>query len=157
MFYVQIKDGKAVAAEVCSAETSEKIGNAWRRNGQGDGWEYRGDWKTFERAEQVAKELNEAAVQTVARPYIATDSGPHVSPRFDVIKRPHVGEAVSYTFNGDYYPDGYITKVSGKEFRIITTDTGSVYYRRKQTGGWIKKGGTWALTPGHRTEWNPSF
>lgn len=149
MFYVRISEGKAVAAQ------TEYPGNdEMAARGR---WENRNDWRTMERAEQVAKELNEAAVQTVAQPYIATDSGPHVSPRFDVVKRPMPGDAVSYTFNGDYYPDGYIVKVSGKDFRIVTTDTGSRYYRRKQSAGWIKTGGTWSLVPGHRTEWNREF
>lgn len=149
MFYIKMENGKAVAAQ------NEYPGN--EAMAQRGAYENRNDWPTFERAEQVAKELNEAAVQTVERPYIATDAGPHVSPRFDVIARPLVGDAVSYGFNGDSYPDGKIIKVSGKEFRIITTDTGSVYYRRKQSGGWKKQGGTWSLLAGHRNERNPHF
>lgn len=144
MLIVKIENGKAVSA-------TTQYPQEWK------GHESRNDWPTMERAEQVAKELNEAAVQTVACPYIAIDSGPNVSPRYDVIERPQVGDEVSYGFNGDSYPDGKIIKVSGPNFRIITTDTGSVYYRRKLTGGWIKKGGTWSLTRGHRYEQNPSF
>lgn len=144
MFYVFIQDGKAVGADE-NYEGAREHGKI----------ECRHDWRTFERAEQVAKELNENS--TIWHRYLAVDSGAHVSPRYDVVERPVVGDAVSYSFNGDTYPDGTITKITGKNFRIVTTSTGSVYYRRKLSGSWVKKGGTWSMVKGHRNERNPSF
>lgn len=87
---------------------------------------------------------------------IVVDNGPHVSPRFSVIEPPKVGDKVSYGFNGDYYPDGEIVKISGKNLRIVTTSTGSKFWRRGNSGRWVMNG-TWSLVPGHRSERNPSF
>jgi hypothetical protein len=147
MLYIEIKNGKAVKSQ------TEYPGSEAMRARR---FENRNDWKSFKRAEQVAAELNEIHGKPI---YLATDSGPHVSPRYDVIVIPQVGDEVSYSFNGDTYPDGKITFVSdaSKNFRIIKTDTGSVYYRRKLAGGWLKVGGTWSLVRGHINERNPSF
>lgn len=118
-------------------------------------WETRHDWKTMEVASKRAAELSAAVGGT----FLAIDNGPNVWPRFDIIQPPAVGDEVSYSFNGDTYPDGKIIKVSdaSKQFRIVKTDTGSTYYRRKQSGRWVKKGGTWSLVQGHKHELNPSF
>jgi len=78
-----------------------------------------------------------------------------ITPRYDIVEAPAVGDEVSYTFNGDYYPDGVITKVS-KKFQV-TTSTGSKYYRRGQSACWIKTGGTWALVKGHVSDRNQEF
>lgn len=126
--------------------------NEWKPNGN---YESRHDWKTMIAAESRAVQLNFALGKLDE--FIAIDNGAHVSPRFDIIRRPHVGDKISYAFNGDSYPDGTITKISGKNFKIVTTDTGSVYYRRKFSGGWVKKGGTWSMIKGHHDERNPSF
>lgn len=148
MLYVHIVNGKAIG-------TSDEYPGNDRHAGN---WQCRVDWSTFERVEQVADELNAAIGGSQdSGKYIAIDSGEHVSPRYDVIVRPMVGDKVSYSFNGDTYPDGTITKITGQNFRIITTSTGSVYYRRKLSGCWKKKGGTWNLVLGHRNERNPSF
>jgi hypothetical protein len=149
MFYVKMQDGKAVAA------SNEYPGN--EAISQRGAFENRNDWPTMERAEQIARELNEAAMQTVAQPFIAIDNGPNVSPRYDVIERPMVGDPVSYSFNGDTYPDGTITKIAGAGFRIVTTDTGSRYYRRGTSGRWVKQGGTWGMVKGHVSTYNREF
>lgn len=115
-------------------------------------WECRRHMVSFEYAQILAKSASECTGKT----YLAIDSGPWTSPRYDVIEAMTVGEPVSYGFNGDYYPDGEIVKI-GKNHRIITTSTGARYYRRKLTGVWLKTGGTWALVSGHRNDKNPEF
>lgn len=108
--------------------------------------ENRNDWKTFEAAQSVAAHLDG---------HIATDAGPNVSPRYDVIKLPKVGDKVSKAFNGDHYPCGVIVNIS-KTLKAITTDGGDVFYRVRQTGSWRNQG-TWFLEAGHHSELNPSF
>jgi len=117
-------------------------------------WKNRNDFKTFLQAEEVAEAANlsggfEGGI------LIAVDAGPNVSPRYNVIRLPTVGDKVSYTFNGDTYPDGEIVSVSSL-FTKIVTSTGSCYYRRRKTGTWLKDR-TWSLVQGHETTRNPSF
>jgi len=109
--------------------------------------------KDFKEAEKVAEKLTE---ETLVR-HVAVDAGSNVFPRFGAIRVPQVGDAVSYAFNGDYYPDGYIASVSSGVKMVIKTSKGHVYYRHLKTGCWIMKGGTWRLVDGHRSELNPSF
>lgn len=112
--------------------------------------ESRWDW-TLERAQQIAAMATELHGDT----YVATDAGPYCSPRYDVVRVPAVGDMVSYSFNGDTYPDGTIVKVSPS--LQVTTSNGTKYFRRRQTGSWVKQGGTWSLVSGHRNERNPHF
>jgi hypothetical protein len=81
--------------------------------------------------------------------------GPHVHPRFSAIEVPQVGDEVSYTFNGDYYPDGTVTRVS--KSLVITTSEGHRYYRKGASGTWKQTGGTWSLIRGHISERNQEF
>lgn len=111
----------------------------------------RHDWKTYEAAVDVASKVT----ATEGELYIAIDNGDNIYPRYDIIKAPAAGDEVSYSFNGDTYPDGKISKIS-ESMRVITTDNGNVYYRRKLTGAW-KRHKTWTLVPGHRFEQNPHF
>lgn len=142
MLFLKIEDGKAVNFTTVYPEEPQ-------------GWESRHDWKTFEVATHRASELSAALGGT----FIAIDNGAGCWPRFDIIQPPAVGDEVSYTFNGDTYPDGKIVSVSApsKQFRVIKTDTGGVYYRRKLSGRWVKAGGTWSLVQGHHETRNPSF
>lgn len=117
-----------------------------------EGVQSRRDWKTFEEAERIAKLLNET---DGSDRYIAVDSGEHVRPRYDVIEVPQIGDPVSRAFNGDYYPAGHIVKIS-KSLKIITTDTGVRFFRRKQSARWVE-GGTWSMVHGHKSELNRSF
>lgn len=87
--------------------------------------------------------------------YIATDAGKNCSPRYDVIAAPAVGSEVSQSFNGDSYPCGKIVKVS-VSLRKVTTDTGKVFWRHKQTGSWLVNGYA-SMIAGHVSERNPSF
>ena len=115
------------------------------------GWVCRSDWSTFEAAHEVA----EAASIFEGVEYIAIDRGAYTSPRFDVIRAPQVLDAVSYTFNGDTYPCGYIKTIS-KSLKKITTTTGETFYRRKQSGAWLMNR-QWSMVGGHREERNPHF
>lgn len=136
MFYVAMAGGRAVGVTL-----------EYQRTGH----ETRNDWKSFGRVEQIAAELTEA----LGERYLATDAGAWTSPRYDVIKAPVLGMLVSKYFNGDAYPEGEIVKIS-ESFRRIETSTGTVFFRRRQSGSWVE-GGTWAMVGGHRNDWNPSF
>lgn len=116
-------------------------------------WIARHEMKQFDDAHRIAKEATEVTGEL----YVGIDNGPSVWPRYDVMKAPKVGEAVSYGFNGDYYPDGEIVHVTAGTLRQIKTSTGATYYRRKQSGGWTKKGGTWSLVMGTHNDKNPEF
>ena len=111
--------------------------------------ESRWDWKNLEAAQAVAK----AATEFHGVLYIATDAGSHVSPRYDVQKAPRVGDEISYSFNGDTYPDGTIKSISAS-LKVVTSTSGRRYYRRGQTGSWVLDG-TWSMVVGHRNERNP--
>lgn len=65
-----------------------------------------------------------------------------------------VGDEVSYGFNGDWYPDGKIVRIS-KTGKVITTDSGRRYYRTPRDS--YKSHKTWTLTKGHISEQNPHF
>jgi hypothetical protein len=111
------------------------------------GW----DIKSFKHADQIAKK----ATKEKGEPFIATDEGSHTSPRYNVMKMYKVGDKISYGFNGDTYPDGYVARIS-KNLKVITSTTGSKYYRLRKSGSWRKEG-TWFIGPGHVFEQNPSF
>jgi hypothetical protein len=115
-----------------------------------EGWVSRHDFKTFEQAQEVA----DAASIFEGVDYIATDAGAHTSPRYDVIKAPQLLDPVSYSFNGDSYPCGYIKTIS-KTMKKITTTDGHTFYRYKQTGSWMRK--CWYMVGGHIEERNPHF
>jgi hypothetical protein len=115
----------------------------------------RHDLCSFADAEALAEQVNQGANDGVT--YLATDAGNGVSPRFDVIEAPRVGAKVSKAIGADYYPDGEIVKVSSGIKMVVTTSTGSKYYRRKKTGSWVLKGGSFRLVSGHHSELDPSF
>lgn len=121
---------------------------------RGDGWINRNDFKSMFDAECVAEQAS-ALLQDGL--FLAVDQGRGHYPRYDVVRAPKVGSPVSYGFNGDFYPDGYIVKVGGTNCSRVYTDTGSVYNRFRKSGAWVKRGGTWSMVPGHRDERNPSF
>ena len=116
-----------------------------------DGWVSRDDFKSFEQAQEVA----DAASDYEGVDYIATDAGDHCSPRYDVINAPQLLDPVSYSFNGDYTPCGYIKTIS-KTMKKITTTTGKVFYRKHKTGCWLSHG-MWSMVEGHIEERNPHF
>ncbi len=119
------------------------------------GYQYRGNLKTLEEAEAVAKGLN-ANIED--RFFIATDSGAGCSHRFDVIEPPKLGDSCSKGFNGDYYPVGEVIRISPTYTRVTTRDAKGdvhIFTRRRLTGVWSD--GTFALVRGVRDERNPSF
>lgn len=119
----------------------------------GRGWVNRSD--ISDEGMMFAQVVADAATAYTGELYIATDDGEWVSPRYEVIKAPKVGDEVSKAFNGDYYPMGVIAKVS-KSLKVIETSAGIKFYRRKLSGAWIN-GGMWSLVPGHIQRWNPEF
>lgn len=109
--------------------------------------------ETFERAESVAARLSSEQPDKV---WLPVDRGSNVWPRYTVIEFPfHVGQEVSMGFNGDWYPQGKIAKISDN-YRIVTLENGKRFFRRKLTEGWRHEG-TWSLTRGVVDERNPSF
>lgn len=113
----------------------------------------RNDIKTYAEACDIAA----AASAVCDRRYMAADRGYGVSPRFDVIEAPHVGDPVSMTINGDYYPCGYITRVSTTGKRV-ETDTGEVFFQKmcggRPTGKW-GQGKSLGMVRGHHDVRNP--
>src|ERR1039458_2028661 len=71
-------------------------------------WQSRINWTSYEQVCHIARYL-EALTR---RKFLGVDEGSNVSPRFDIIELFSVGDPVSYAFNGDYYPDGYIVKIT---------------------------------------------
>lgn len=86
---------------------------------------------------------------------MATDAGEWCSPRFDIIEAPKVGDAISYAYNGDYYPCGHIATISKTMKRIVSTE-GHIFTRRRLTGAWLRDG-MWTMVSGHVNKWNPEF
>lgn len=111
----------------------------------------RNDMTSLDHAERIAAD----ATALTGELHIGVDRGRNCYPRFDVIRAPHVGDAVSGSFNGDSYPEGHIVSVS-PTLKKVTTSTGAEFFRRKQSGSWIKQG-TWSLIQGHESRRNPSF
>ena len=110
------------------------------------------DIKTFDEATRLAEE----ATQVTGRDWLPVDRGDYIAPRFGVVEAPQVGDAVSYTFNGDYYPCGHIIKISDGYYRIQTT-TGEVFYRRHHSCTWKQKGGMWVMVKGHTDRQSREF
>lgn len=125
-------------------------------NGCGDNFpvtaQSRWDWKSKEEVDRLAMFLT----AMTGKSYIGTDAGDSVFPQFDIVEIPSVGDKVSYAFNGDCYPDGEIVSINKKNLKI-TTSSGQVYKRRKNTGSWTQGQGGWYLVNGHHYEQNPHF
>lgn len=109
--------------------------------------ESRNTWQTFQAAKEVAAALGPE--------FVATDAGAHVSPRYDIVKLPKIGDKVSYAFNGDSYPCGTVTSIS-KSLKVIATSEGQKFYRVRESGAW-RYNRTWSLQAGHVYKQNPSF
>lgn len=138
MLFITIdQNGKAIKA---SKERDDDVKQLSR-------WDYKG----LDQVTTLAQQLTAASGEQ----YLPVDSGPSVSPRFDIIEAPKVGEHVSMGFNGDYYPVGKITGISDS-FRVITTSDGKRFFRRRQSGTW-RHSKTWSLVTGVHNDQNPHF
>lgn len=127
---------------------SEKMPDDMFKKGE---WLGPWDWKSFEEVCTVASFVTSKTGDV----YLPVDRSDSVSPRYDIVKCPKVGDPVSYSFNGDTYPDGHIKRIT--QNMTVVTDSGSRYRRYKQTSGWRKEGGTWWLVRGHIYDQNPHF
>lgn len=126
----------------------------------GAGWVNRNDISEYPGAPFLyAQQIAESASKLVGRPFLAVDDGECVSPRYDVIEAPQVGDDVSKAFNGDYYPVGKIVAIQ-KNYRRIVVDGSArgrlIFARRKESGSWLNKG-MWSLVSGVINKWNPEF
>jgi hypothetical protein len=149
MLHFKLDANKQIAEVVNQYPEGQKV---WASNSaDGSGWMTRHDFVSMDHAAQIAK----SATECTGKLHLPVDSGSGVWPRFDVIEAPAIGEAVSYGFNGDYYPCGHIKSIS-ESFRVITTTGGQKFYRRRESATWKFKG-IWSLVDGHRKELNPSF
>lgn len=169
MLHFHMTDGKVDAASELSSADHHQISETgqWLPRGfnatkgiseKASGWFNRWDVDSMATAEAIAEALNAKSMRQgkSANAYTAADSGPSVSPRFDVIRAPQVGDEVSSYFNGDGYPEGKVTRVS-VSLRRVQTSTGAVFYRQGASARWIKAGGTWAMISGHYNDRNPHF
>lgn len=109
------------------------------------------DWTSLDEVQRLARYVTAMTGDV----YLGVDKGDHISPRFNVVKAPKVGEKVSRMFNGDAYPAGEIVKIT-KGWQI-TTSTGKKFRQVKQTGSWREVRGPFWLIAGHVYEKNPHF
>ena len=119
----------------------------------GAGWINRNDMDAA-LAEKVAASASEFA----GRPYLVSDSGECVSPRYDVLAAPAVGDEVSMEFNGDAYPVGKVLSIA-KNFSSVLVDGRNGQQMRFHKKGarcsWVCRG--FSLIPGVVSKWNPEF
>lgn len=117
-------------------------------------------FKSIVAAEEYAAASNAWAERSgLPNRYTHVDRTANVSPRYDVVSIPRVGEPVSYAFNGDSYPCGKVTKVAASLRRVeAREEDGSVhvFWRRDLSASWIKDG-TWSLVHGHVSSYNREF
>jgi hypothetical protein len=161
MNYYRINEAGKIDQVASSMDEIQAIhplfGEHWARQPGGvwgAGWFNRNDIECFDQAVEFASRATKDLPG--GKLYIATDAGPTVSPRYDVILAPAVGDEVSKYFNGDAYPVGTITKIS-PSLNTITTSSGLKFRRRGDTGRWLQAGGTWCLLPGVRNDRNLEF
>ena len=153
MFYIILgKDGKVSELRTELSNEERHILHTENR------LESRHDWKTFDRATEVAEQASKATGRNI----VPVDNGEWVWPRYDITEVPNVGDDVSYGFNGDYYPCGKIIKISGQNYRRIETydeqnGRRKFFWRRRLTGSWVMSGGTWSLVKGIHNDKNPDF
>lgn len=158
MLYIRLEN--SVPVEVSSEypgkqtmKTQDRI--VWARNADGKfgphGWLNRNDIGTYAYAFTLAALLTDR-YKSEQRVFLACNRGDR---DFDVIEAPRVGDKVSKGFNGDYYPEGEITRITPKW--QITTSTGAKFRRVKNTAGWRETGRGFSMVGGHIDERNPSY
>lgn len=143
LFHSEFHKDKGVVRVCGDINTHGKVTKA--------GWVSRWDWWDYGIVERIAA----AVTKHVGEPHLAIDRGQGVSPRFDIILAPKIGDEVSKSFNGDSYPMGKITSIS-PSMRVITTSTGAKFYRQgPRSGAWTKN--SFSMIPGNVYEQNPHF
>lgn len=127
----------------------------WARNEDGtfnaEGWLNRNDIGSYAYAFTIAALLTDK-YKADKRTFLACNRNDR---DFDVIEAPKVGDKVSKGFNGDYYPEGEITRITPKW--QITTSTGAKFRRVKNTASWRETGRGFSMVGGHIDERNPSY
>jgi len=149
MRFVLLKNGLPIEL---SDEYPKGDNVVWaKRKKSGNGWISTRDLESYAEVETLSKYLT----AMTGRTFLPTDAGSSTSPRYDVIEAPKVGDPVSYAFNGDYYPCGFITKITPTW--QVTTDQGTKFIRRGNSGCWKRPGGTWSMVAGHIDRLSPEF
>lgn len=78
-----------------------------------------------------------SAMALTTRVYIAVEYDLSALAKFDVIKLPTIEDVIWYKINNRWYDDGIVSTISN-DSRYITTSTGAKYYRKNDTGIWLK-------------------
>lgn len=154
MLYIRLENSIPVEVSTEYPEACRQSPENWARDGftdkfKANGWLNRTDIKSFAYANTLATLLTEQ----LGRTFLAADAGPNVSPQYDVIEAPRVGDKVSRSFNGDSYPCGEIVKITPTW--QITTSTGKKFRRKGLTAGWREVGRGFWMIGGHVDERNP--
>ena len=144
MLYIRFNGGL-----ICEISKEHPKGEHFRAKGKENGWLSTRDAESYEEACTWAKYMTAMSGTT----YLGYDNGPSVWPRYGVFEAPKVGDPVSYSFNGDTYPCGHITRITPTW--QITTDSGKKFRRPGTRGGFRMVGGTWSMVAGHVEECNP--
>lgn len=159
MLYMKVDTNQNVIAT--SAQFPEECNQpgSWARDiygNLGHGWLNRTDITSLEQAQALA----ESASGTLGIPHLAVDRGVGVSPRYDVIEAPMVGDEVSMAFNGDYYFIGKITRIGAgyKQIKVVGPDGDKVFHRQGNGNGpgWLYQR-MWRLVAGKHSSLNQEF
>lgn len=165
MKYLKVNERMEVVAvsDELPEECKAAGGAAWSRqigllgDSYGAGWLAAWDIHDHPSPRLFSQQLAESASKLMGKVFLPVDQGPCVSPRYEVIEAPAVGDEVSKGFNGDYYPVGKIVKISDS-YRVISVDgpRGKMkFYRKGESSGWSCKG--WGLVRGVHDRMNPEF
>lgn len=142
-------------------DKDQPIGVASDYSSIGPSTKYKGprSWNSFTEADMACRALN--ALNLPDGPFHATydtrgrnKGGDGHIFNVQVNRIPKIGDEVSSTCNGDFYPEGRIVKISSGHLKIIVTDSGAKFTRKGYSDRWIK-GGCWAMVDGHREDRNP--
>ncbi len=108
-------------------------------------------------AEAAAAAEAQTAATGVAHIAAPFNPGSRFDNRHIVFRLPQVGDVVSQGFNGDYYPEGTITRIHANHRTIFTSNGGR--FSRVSDTSWKSGGkrGAFSLVQGNRDERNPCF
>lgn len=162
MLYFKLNERlEVIAIQAEFPEEARDNPAAWARDAQGNygaGWLERWDISRNPAPRMFAQVIAEAASKFSGKQYLMSDRGDSVSPRYDVVEAPALGDEVSMAFNGDYYPVGKVIKI-GKDYKQIKVEGERgpmVFYRKGERGAWLYKQ-MWSLVPGVIDRLNPEF